>query len=141
VITLHYELIEEQKMSLSKFTKSLTGLPPAVRENPFVSKARKTENPDENADKTEYIKLEFYMDPSNPASKYARHFIIFKDGCAEDWVKWLMAYREIETLMILKEPADKSKMVRTLLKGQALSYFEHHLKRRLDCNVCRYWSP
>jgi hypothetical protein len=52
-------------MSLSKFTKSLTGLPPAVRENPpipFVSKARKTENPDENADKTEYIKLEFYMD-------------------------------------------------------------------------------
>jgi hypothetical protein len=23
-------------------------------------------------------------------------------------------------------------MARTLLKGQALSYFEHHLKRRLD---------
>jgi hypothetical protein len=71
-------------------------------------------------------------DRNNPATKYARHFIIFKDGCAEDWVKWLMAYNEIETLMILKEPAEKSKMVRTLLKGQALSYFKHHLKRRMD---------
>ena len=117
-------------MVLSKFNRTLTGLPPAVRENPpipFISKARKADNPEENADKTEYIKLEFYMDPGNPASKYARHFIIFKDGCAEDWVKWLMAYREVEGLMTLKEPADKSKMVRTLLKGQALSYFKHHL--------------
>jgi hypothetical protein len=75
------------------------------------------------------------MDPSNPASKYARHFIIFKDDCAEDWAKWLMAYHKIETLMILKEPADKSKMVRILLKGQALLYFKHHLKRRLDAEV------
>ena len=122
-------------MSLSKFNRSLTGLPPAVRKNPpipFVSKARKTENPEENADKTEYIKLEFYMDPSNPASKYSRHFFIFKDGGVEDWVKCLMAYCEMETLMILREPADTSKMMRTLLKGQALSYFEHHLKKRLD---------
>ena len=113
----------------------MNGLPPSVRENPpipFVSKTRKTDNPEESSDKTEFIKLEFYMDPTNPASKYSRHFLIFKDGCAEDWVKWLMAYREIETLMTLKEPADKSKMVRTLLKGQALSHFEHHLKRRLD---------
>ena len=37
-----------------------------------------------------------------------------------------------ETLMTLKEPADKSKAVRTLLKGQVLSHFEHHLRRRLD---------
>jgi hypothetical protein len=32
----------------------------------------------------------------------------------------------------LKEPADKSKMFRTLLKGQALYYFESHLRRRLE---------
>jgi hypothetical protein len=32
----------------------------------------------------------------------------------------------------MKEPADKTKMFRTLLKGQALSYFEHHLMRRLE---------
>ena len=58
--------------------------------------------------------------------------MIFKDGGAEDWIKWLIGYREVENLMSIREPADKSKMVRTLLKGQALSYFEHHLKKRLE---------
>jgi hypothetical protein len=72
------------------------------------------------------------MDNNNPATKYARHFVIFKDGCAEDWVKWLMASSEIESLMDLSEPVDKGKMVRTLLKGQALSHFEHHLRKRLE---------
>ena len=51
----------------------MTGLPPAVRENPpipFVSKAKKVENLDEAVNKTEHIKLELFMDPSNPASKY-----------------------------------------------------------------------
>jgi hypothetical protein len=50
----------------------------------------------------------------------------------EDWIKWVMAFREIENLMPMKEPADKTRMFRTLLKGQALSYFEHHLMRRLE---------
>jgi hypothetical protein len=50
----------------------------------------------------------------------------------EDWIKWVMAFREIENLMIMKEPADKNRMFRTLLKSQALSYFEHHLMRRLE---------
>jgi hypothetical protein len=43
-----------------------------------------------------------------------------------------MAFREIENLMPMKEPVDKTRMFRTLLKGQALSYFEHHLMRRLE---------
>jgi hypothetical protein len=43
-----------------------------------------------------------------------------------------MAFREIENLMPMKEPADKIRMFRTLLKCQALSYFEHHLMRRLE---------
>jgi hypothetical protein len=43
-----------------------------------------------------------------------------------------MAFREIENLMPMKEPADKTRMFRTLLKGQAFSYFEHHLMRRLE---------
>jgi hypothetical protein len=43
-----------------------------------------------------------------------------------------MSYYEIENLMPMKEPADKTRMFRTLLKGQALSYFEHHLMRRLE---------
>ena len=121
---------------MSKFVKPGNGLPSAVRENPpipFVSKVKKVEKAEgAEVDKTEHIKLEFFMDPGNPASKYARHFVIFKDGCPEDWIKWLMAFREIENLMPLKEPADKTKMFRTLLKGQALSYFEHHLRKRLD---------
>jgi hypothetical protein len=43
-----------------------------------------------------------------------------------------MAFREIENLMPMKDPADKTRMFRTLLKGQALSYYEHHLMRRLE---------
>jgi hypothetical protein len=43
-----------------------------------------------------------------------------------------MAFLEIENLMPLKEPADKTRMFWTLLKGQALSYFENHLMRRLE---------
>jgi hypothetical protein len=72
------------------------------------------------------------MDPDNPASKYSRQFAIFKDGCPEDWIKWVMIFREIENLMPMKELADKTRMFRTLLKGQASSYFEHHLMRRFE---------
>ena len=82
----------------------------------------------EEVDKTEHIKFEFFMEPSNLTSKYSRHFAIFKDDCLEEWIKWLMSFGEIENLMPIKEPAGKSMMIRTLLKGQALTYFEHHLK-------------
>jgi hypothetical protein len=89
-----------------------------------------------NADNSEWIKLEFLMDPVNPAldSKYSQQFSIFKDRCRipEDWIKWVMAFREIENLIPMKEPADKTRMFWTLLKVQALSYFEHHLMRRLE---------
>jgi hypothetical protein len=43
-----------------------------------------------------------------------------------------MAFREIENLIPMKEPADKTRMFRTLLKCQALSYFQHHLRKRLE---------
>jgi hypothetical protein len=43
-----------------------------------------------------------------------------------------MAFRDIENVMPMKEPVDKIRMFQTLLKGQALSYFEHHLMRRLE---------
>jgi hypothetical protein len=43
-----------------------------------------------------------------------------------------MAFCEIENLMPMKEPADMTRMFRTLLKGQDLSYHEHHLMRRLE---------
>jgi hypothetical protein len=43
-----------------------------------------------------------------------------------------MAFREIEYLMLMKEPADKTRMIQTLLKSQALSYSEHHLRTRVE---------
>jgi hypothetical protein len=42
-----------------------------------------------------------------------------------------MGYFEIEKIMVMREPVDKTWMVRTLIKGHALSYWEHHLNRRL----------
>jgi hypothetical protein len=42
-----------------------------------------------DANKSEWIKLQFLKDQDNPASgsKYSRQFAIFKDGCPEDWIK------------------------------------------------------
>jgi hypothetical protein len=95
-----------------------------------VKKMDKVDGPD--ADKTEWTKVELFMDSDNPAFKYSQQFAFFKDGSPEEWIKWVMAFHEIEYLIPLKEPADKTSMFRTLLKGQALSYFEHHLRRRLE---------
>jgi hypothetical protein len=128
-------------MAMSKFSKFAAALPPSVCENPppipFVSKVKNMDNVDgPDADKSEWIKLDFLMDPDNPAlgSKESRQFAIFKDGYGvqEDWIKWVMAFWEIENLIPMKEPANKTRMFRTLLKGQALSYFEHHLGSRLE---------
>jgi hypothetical protein len=67
-------------MAMSNFSKSTAAFPPSVRENspppiPFVSKVKKVDKVDgPDAEKTEWIKLEFLMDPDNPAldSKYYR---------------------------------------------------------------------
>jgi hypothetical protein len=87
-----------------------------------------------DTDKSEWIKLEFFMDPDNLASgsKYSRKFYFFKDQYPEEWIKRLIAFREVENLMPMKKPADNTRMLRTLLKAQALSYFQHHLMRRLE---------
>jgi hypothetical protein len=55
-----------------------------------VKKVDMVDGPD--ADKSEWIKLEFLMDPDNPArgSKYSRQFTNFKDGYPEDWIKCLI---------------------------------------------------
>jgi hypothetical protein len=66
------------------------------------------------------------MDSDNSASKYSQHITSFKDGCPEGWIKWVMSFHEIENLVLMKKPADKTRMFWTLLKGQDLSYFEHH---------------
>jgi hypothetical protein len=56
-------------------------------------------------------------------------FAIFKDGYPEEWNKQVMAFREIDNLMPLKRPVDNTRMFRTLLKDQALSYFELHVRK------------
>jgi hypothetical protein len=59
-------------MAMTKFSKYSAALPPSVSENPppipFAPKVKKINmfyRPD--ADKSEWIKLEFLMDPDNPA--------------------------------------------------------------------------
>jgi hypothetical protein len=44
-----------------------------------MKKMDKVDGPD--TDKSEWIKLEFFMEPDSPDSKYSRQFAIFKDGC------------------------------------------------------------
>jgi hypothetical protein len=101
----------------------------------FVSKVAKMDKVDgPKTDKSEWIKLEFLMDPDNPASNYSRQFAIFKDGfrVPEEWIKWVMAFREIENLMPLNDPVEKTRMFWTLLKGQVLTYFENPLRKRVE---------
>jgi hypothetical protein len=43
-----------------------------------------------------------------------------------------MHFRDIENLMTMNKQADKIRMIWTFLKGQTLSYFKHHLRRRLE---------
>jgi hypothetical protein len=126
-------------MAMRKFSTSSAAFPPSVCENPhpfpFLSKVKKMDKvygPDTH--KSEWIKLEFLMDPDIPESltNYSRQFSIFMSRCSDEWIKWVMAFREIENLMPWKEPAYKTSIFRTLLKGQALSYFEHHLMRMLE---------
>jgi hypothetical protein len=73
VITLLLKKKPIQTMAMSKFSKSATALPPSVHKNPlpitFVSKVKKMDKVDApDADKSEWIKLEFLMDQDNPAS-------------------------------------------------------------------------
>jgi hypothetical protein len=81
-------------MTMSKFSKYSAVLPPSVLKNPIpsFSKVKKIDKLDRSdTDKTEWIKSVFFMDIDNPSSgsKYSRNFTIFKDGCPEEWIKWL----------------------------------------------------
>jgi hypothetical protein len=65
---------------------------PAKKTSPisFVSKVKKMYKVDEpDTEKSDWIKLEFLIDPDNPASKVSQQFAIFKDVCPEEWIKCL----------------------------------------------------
>jgi hypothetical protein len=95
---------------MSNFSKSSAAFPPSVSKNPpppipFISKVKKMDKVDgPDTDNSEWIKLEFLMDQENTASgsKYSRKFGIFKDGCPEEWIKWVISFREIENLMPMR---------------------------------------
>jgi hypothetical protein len=55
-----------------------------------------------DADKTELIKLDLFMDPDKPASNYSQNFANFKYGFSDESIKWLMFFGEIENLMPMK---------------------------------------
>jgi len=119
---------------MTKFAKNQHGMLPALRETPpipFVSRTKKVETECAEVDKTEYIKFDFFVDPENPASRYSKEFLVFKDGCPEEWIKWLMAYRDLEVMMPLKEVSERTKMLWTLLKGRALAQFDYHLSKQI----------
>jgi hypothetical protein len=46
-----------------------------------------------------------------------------------------MLCHEIEYQIDLKEHDDKTRMLKTLLKGQALSSFEHHFRKMLEIRL------
>jgi hypothetical protein len=54
----------------------------------------------------EFIRLESLVDPSNPVTQFSKEFLIFKDGSPEEYIRWLIGYRDWELLMLLKEPTD-----------------------------------
>jgi hypothetical protein len=74
------------KKGMSDFFKSFTALTPFVSKSSpkpisFFSKVKKMNKVDVfAADKTNLIKIDFFMNPDNPAFMYSRHFAIFKYG-------------------------------------------------------------
>jgi hypothetical protein len=80
-----------------------------------------------HSDKVESIRFEFLVDPSNPATRFSKKFFVFKDGSPEEYIRWLMFYRDLELLMPLKEASVRAKMLHTMLKGWALLLFEQKM--------------
>jgi hypothetical protein len=107
-------------MAMSKFSKSAAALPP-VRENlpsppptiPFVSKVKmmgKVYGPDTCRQVwVDQVGVSHGSRQPNIRLQVLPIVFIFKDGCPEDWIKWVMAFYEIENLMPMKEPANKTR--------------------------------
>jgi hypothetical protein len=120
-------------MAMSKFSKSAAALPPSVREKPPHSFCFQDEEDGQgwwawcgqvwgdqvgvsHGSRQPSIRLQVL-----PTVCYLQGWI----QLPEDWIKWVMDFREIENLMPMKEPMDKTRMFRTLLKDQAFSWFEY----------------
>jgi hypothetical protein len=95
-----WDVFDNQATNLviyDKFSKYSAALTPSVCKNilhiPFISNVKNMNNADgSDADKTEWINLEFLMDPGNSASKYSQIFSLFKGGCTEDYFKCFISW-------------------------------------------------
>jgi hypothetical protein len=96
---------------------------------PFVTKLKKVETEGADSDKVESNRLEFLVDSFNPTTQFPKEFLIVKNRSSEEHIRWLIGYCDLELLMPLKEPLDQTKVLCTMLKGQALSFFECHLSK------------
>jgi hypothetical protein len=80
-----------------------------------------------DAEKTELIKLELFMDSdsSDLGSKYSQYFSIIKDGDQRSGssAKLFMSFREIESLIPLKKPAEKYQNDSDFVEGSRLVLF------------------
>jgi hypothetical protein len=83
-------------MAMSKFSKSSAALPPSVCEipPPFVPNVKKIDKVDgSDAEKSEWIKLEFLMDPDNrlaaPSTLDSLLSSRMDAQCLKKWIKWL----------------------------------------------------
>jgi hypothetical protein len=117
---------------MSEFSKYFTALPPFVHKKPPPRLMGLTRTSLSGSSWSfSWIQTTQYEVASTPNSL----LVCYLQGwmqIPEEWIKWVMAFREIENLMPMKEPADKTRMFRNLLNDQALSRFEHHLMRRFE---------
>jgi hypothetical protein len=97
---------------------------------PFISKLRKVETEGVDSEKMESIRFEFLVDPSNPATRFLKEFRIFNNESPKEYIWWLIGYRDMELLMHLKEPSARAKMLRTIMKGRALSLLKCYLSKQ-----------
>ena len=109
---------------VEKFRKrQLMIYPPAI---PFdkPSKRDLTVQEDKDKFKTFEVKLD-NNNPDSPTVKY--NCLVWEQGSPEDYVKWLMAYTELEEAYPLDTPSKKIDVIRSLLKGEELLAFNTKL--------------
>jgi hypothetical protein len=78
-------------MAMSESVKPDASVYPYMRGKPASSIyfwSKKVESELAEAEKTEYIKFDFFVEPKSSASRYSKEFIIFKGAFPEVWIKW-----------------------------------------------------
>jgi hypothetical protein len=94
-----------------------------------MTKLKKVEAEGADSDKVESIRFEFLLTPPTLQPDFPRSSSFFKDGSPEEYIRWFLGYCDLELLIPLIEPSDRTHMLRTMLKGWALPLFEYHVTK------------